>query len=291
MPPLMLAVGRTARLVTSDRKLWLPFMIAAFVEVLFIALLWLAPHPPFSKVLAPPIRFFFSDRVLHYPWHLWFLYHSMKHTHLVASLLIGAFMSGIACAMVRQLHEGKPLSLREALIKERIPYGKLLWLWGLIWALAKATTVLLTRIAPTPIGGFWGSLSAVIVLQALFVYAIPAAVFTRVRWWHALGMSVQETLRHPFSTFIVVSLSSALLIAYAVLISPSMAAQWMMKISPEFLLLCVAGRLIVWTVADAIMTVTVAHLWWLHRKPFKTSEKIPPSGVSIEPVEGPHVIA
>ncbi|MDP3703053.1 MAG: hypothetical protein Q8R78_01505, partial [Candidatus Omnitrophota bacterium] len=123
MRALASVVRQTLQLFGSQRKLWVPFLVVACVEVLFLGLIWLAPHPPFSKLLAPPIRYFFGDRVLHYPAHLWFLYHAMKHTHLVASTLVGAFMTGVACAMVRQAHEGTPLSLRNALVGGQARYG------------------------------------------------------------------------------------------------------------------------------------------------------------------------
>ena len=87
---------QTAKLFGAHRKLWLPFLAAALFESLLVLAIWLAAQPPFSKVLAPPIRYFFSDRVLHYPAHLWFLFHALKHTYLVAAVLVGAFMSGVA---------------------------------------------------------------------------------------------------------------------------------------------------------------------------------------------------
>jgi hypothetical protein len=98
-------------------------------ELFFLLLVWLAPHAPYSTILAPPVRYFFGDRVLHYPWHIWFLYHAMKHTHFVASTLAGAFMTGVACLMVQQRYAKTPVSFRDALVSPDIKYVRLLLVW------------------------------------------------------------------------------------------------------------------------------------------------------------------
>ena len=90
MDALKRTFQHAAKLLGPDRALWRPFLATLLVEFLLLLLFWLAPHPPFSTLLAPPIRYVFGDRVLHYPRHLWFLYEAMKHTHLAASVLVGA---------------------------------------------------------------------------------------------------------------------------------------------------------------------------------------------------------
>ena len=119
------AFRQTAKLFGAHRKLWVPFLLVAVVQAIGLLLVWLAPQEPFSKLLAPPIRYFFSDRVLHYPTHLWFLFHVMRHTQLIASTLIGAFLSGVACVMVRQTYAGQP-SMRDALASRDARYWTLM---------------------------------------------------------------------------------------------------------------------------------------------------------------------
>lgn len=281
MKALWLTLRQTAQLARSQRKLWIPFLVVAFVELLFIGVIWLAPHPPFSKLLAPPIRYFFGERVLHYPAHPWFLYHAMKHTHLVASVLFGAFFTGIACAMVRQIHGGIPLSLRTALISKQVRYGAVTLLWLITWGLAKGMTEGLDRFAPKDAWVFWLGVGVILILQALLVYAIPAAVFEGSTWWKAVIQSVRETFRYPVTTGLVVIVPSAAVILFAVLAPSARVAQWMMQAAPEIALAFVAARLIVWTVADALITVAIAHLWWIHRA--GQPARVRP-GISIAPV-------
>ncbi len=263
MGPLAATGQRLLQLFSSHRRLWLPFLTAALLEVLLLGVLWLAPQSPFSTLLAPPLQFFFGRKILHYPWHLWFLYYAMKHTHVLASLLLGAYLSGVACEMVGQGYRGQPLSLREALVSRRVRYGTVTMLWVVSWAAVRAATEAFARFVPV----WWGVALVAIGLQALLVYAIPVAVFERTPWWNALWRSVRETQRHPVSTVLVVAAPNVALLAFAMQFSPTGVWQWMRHTTPELVLWVVTAQLILWTVADALLTVAVAHLWWLRRAP------------------------
>lgn len=265
MQALWLTLRHTVKLVGTQRKLWLPFLVTAFVEALFVGVVWLAPQPPFSTLLAPPLRYVYGDHALHYPWHLWFLYHTMKHTHLAASIVVGAFMSGVACAMVGQTHQGQRLSLREALVTRRVRYGTLLMVWVVTWSLATGLGEAVASFAPKTPQVFWISVGLTLLLQAFVVYAIPAAVFHGASWWRALGQSVRETLRYPFSTLLVVAVPSAGIMLFALGCSSQQVASWITRTEPEIAVAFIAARLMVWTLADALLTVTSAHLWWVHR--------------------------
>jgi tetratricopeptide (TPR) repeat protein len=250
----------------TQRKLWLPFVLTAMVEAALLGLVWLAPHPPYSVLLAPPIRYVFGERVLHYPWHAWFLFHVMKHTHLAASTLVGAFMSGLACAMVRQAHEGRRLSLRDALVSGQARYGRILLIWLVAWAAASAASTFLPQLMPNRTAALWAGIGITVLLQALFVYAIPASVFDGTAWFRALWRGLREAARYPLGTLAVVILPSAAVIGFVLATSSRSATDWMSRAAPEFALALVAARLAVWTIADAALTVSASHLWWAHRR-------------------------
>ncbi|MBI4342939.1 MAG: tetratricopeptide repeat protein [Candidatus Omnitrophica bacterium] len=256
-----------AKLFGSQRKLWVPFLLVAVVEALFLGLVWLAPHPPFSTYLAPPIRYFFSDRVLHYPAHLWFLFHVMKHTHLAALTLAGAFMTGVVCVMVRQAHDEQALSLREALVGKQVRYGTVVILWLITWGLAKGLGEAASQITQPALWMAWGLIGATVLLQALLAYAIPVAVFEQAKWWTALARSAREMLRYPVSTLVVVGVPSAASIVFGMVLTPQLVSHLMLRVAPEIAVPLVALRLAVWTVIDAVMTVAIVHLWWRHRAP------------------------
>ncbi len=257
----------TAKLLSSHRRLWIPFFVTFLVEAFFIAALWLAPQPPFSTLLAPPIRYFSGERVLHYPWHLWYIYHSMKNTNMLAATLVGAYMTGVACIMVKQAHEGRPISMREALLTKQVRYLRVVILWLITWGLAKASGELLTHVAPKSPTGFWIGVSGMVVLQSLLVYAIPSAVFEGVSWWRALVNSVKETMRHPVSTLVITVICNAVIIAFGVAFSEMRLIALMRDSAPELAFAFIGLRLVVWTIVDTVLTVGVSHLWLYHRDP------------------------
>ena len=199
MTVLWSVIQRTAKLFGSQTKLWVPFLLVAFVEALLLLAIWLAPQFPFSTVFAPPLRYFFGERVLHYPVHLWFIYESMPYTHLAAVTLIGAFMTGVACVMVRQTHEGAVLSLREALVGKQVRYGTVVILWAITWGAAKGITEFVGQHVKPSLGLAWGLIGATVILQALLIYAIPAAVFNRlVQFLHRFRrQNIYLILRRP----------------------------------------------------------------------------------------------
>ena len=203
--------------------------------------------------------------MLHYPWHLWFLYHAMQYTHLIVATVGGAFFTGIACAMVQQTHENVPISLREALANQKVAYGRMVVLWLIAWGVANGV---MKALAMSPLKGhqlLWSNAVALLLLQALFVYTIPAAVFDLLPWWKALLRGVRETLHHPLSTLIVVAIPSAIAIAFSTTLPSGRILQWMMRSIPEIAIPLAVARLTVWVAVDAWMTVSIAHLWCFHR--------------------------
>lgn len=252
MKALLLAWATTSRMFRNHARIWLPFAAIILLEVAFLGVLWSAAHPPFRAVLAPPIAYFFGERVLHYPLHLFFLYAMMNRIHGLAWILAGAYLSGLACVMVRQVHEGKTPCLREALVSRQVRYGRVTLLWLLSWLLVRFAL----RI-------HWGAAAA---LQVLLVYAVPAAVFYAGPGWRAFFRGVGESLRYPLSTLVTVLGPVLGLLALAQLLHPVRVAGMMSDAAtPEAVLWFLPARLLLWIGVEAILTVAVAHLWWFHR--------------------------
>ena len=267
-----LTLRHAAALLGHARKLWFPFLVAACCEVVLIGLLWLAPHPPYASLLAPPIAYVFGERVLHYPWHLRFLYAMMQYTHLASATLVGAFMSGVVCVMVRQAHDGTPISFRTVLVNRSVRYGTVLMLWLLTASFAAGASTAAMHLLGHSGWALPVQLGVTLAVQMACLYWIPASVFEQLRWWSALRCGVRETFRHPLSTAIVVLVPSAAVISFAFLASDARVSRWMAKTEPEIVVLFIAARLAVLTVADAIMTVSAAQLWWVHRAPRQISQ-------------------
>ncbi|MDP3703154.1 MAG: hypothetical protein Q8R78_02045, partial [Candidatus Omnitrophota bacterium] len=127
------------------------------------------------------------------------------------------------------------------------------------------------------------AIGATVVLQTLLVYAIPASVFSAAKWWKALWLSIRETLRHPVSTLLLVAVPTTAVIAFSVAFSPGRVGQWMQQSDAEIVFIFIVGQLILWTVADVLVTIGIAHLWFSHRAQ--------PAATSVSTSPAPHVKA
>lgn len=263
MGKLLSAIRETGKLFTSQRRLWIPFLVVAVIELLVTFLVWIAPQEPFAKLLAPPIRYFFSDRVLHYPAHLWFLYHSMKHAQLVAMTLVGAYMTGLACLMVQQVHEKQPISLYQAIKSKRVKYGRVLIIWVIAWSLARALAEFLPVYLPKTHWLAATMLVVLIVFQALFLFAIPVAVLQGANWWRSLLRSLFLAIRYPFSSLTIVTICAIPLIFIGYFLSSESMAKVVFQTIPELVFVFIFIRLTIWTVADTFISIAAAHFWML----------------------------
>ena len=262
------------RLFGSQYRLWAPFLLIAGFQVFLIGLVWLAPHAPYSTLLAPPIRYFSGDRVLHYPVHFWYLYHVMKQVYMVTNVVAGAYLSGLAALMVRQAHEGKAISIRNARLSGKARYFSLVALWIIIWLIASGIFKATGQIKLPHVFLVSINVGLAVLLQALLAYPITIAVLEGLPWWKALLRGLAEFFRYPLQTIGIVLVPSALLIAFAFFASESHLLKWMMDMAtPELSLLFVFARLGVVTAADAVITLGIARLWLFHHQPGRASGK------------------
>ena len=157
------------------------------------------------------------------------------------------------------------MSMRGALASKQVRYRTVVWLWLCIWAMGKLLGEGLGRVHFTSAAVSFGvGVVTTVLLQMLLAYAIPLAVFQRTGWMRALTGSVREALRYPFSTLLVIVVPSALVIAFSVLAHPTMVMEWSKDTRPELALAFAGGRLVLWTLADAMLTIGIASLWWAH---------------------------
>lgn len=256
-----------ARLIKHQKKLWLPFCFAAAIEAVLLFVIWLAPFPPFSVLLAPPIRHFSGDYLLHYPWHLWYLYHSMTNTHALTTLLAGAFLSGLAGLMVRQAHQKRAVSLRDAIISRQAKYPTLALVWLASWLATNGIFQAVKLFSLSGIAAFSINVLLAVLMQAVFIYPIFAAVFERLPWWKALWRGILEFFRHPWDTLLLTFPPSVALIGFAVIFNEGRVAKWMMGSGfPEMVFVFLLMRLLMVTAVDAVMTVGAAFLWCRHHE-------------------------
>lgn len=266
MTPLWDAWRLSTHALRKHPILWVPFLASAAVEAVFISLVWAAPHPPFSSLLAPIVRYFFGEANLHYPAHLWFMYFAMKYTNAAASFVAGAFFSALACALLEQAYWRVPVSPRSALASGRIRYRRVVAVWTATWVIAKLCMDLFVRIAPRTHAGLAAGIALTLGLQALFGYAVPLTVYQNCSWWRAVGRSVREAVQSPAATLCVSAVAGAPVIAWS-LYAPAVRVGAWMRQAPEIVLGFIAARWAITAASDLLLTVGLATLWFVRHRP------------------------
>ncbi len=84
----------------------LPFTIVAFIEGISLSLLFLAPRPPLSTLLAPPIRKFVGESYLHYPYNFLMLPSLFDYVNIIITIFIASLMIAWSVGMIKEINEG-----------------------------------------------------------------------------------------------------------------------------------------------------------------------------------------
>lgn len=103
-------VKATFQNLRKNPSLFKPFLYLSLIELLGLALIYYAPQPPVSLVLAQPIRAFYGEPALHYPGHLLVLPQIFRIWQIIAGVIFGSLLTGITISMYNQ--EAKGMSLR-----------------------------------------------------------------------------------------------------------------------------------------------------------------------------------
>ncbi len=233
----------------------------AFVQIFVLILLGLAPHPPLDWLLAPPIRFFANENVLHYPWHLLWLYHVTPRVHAIAMVLLGAGLSGIAARLAAEAAQERPASLRLIFASRRVRFSQCLLAWLVIWLLSELLAHGLRMLSLPGMLALGSYLAGVTLLQAFSVYAIPAVALSGLSAARALLASAQRCFRSPLETLGIVLPPLAILFLFSLISTENRIGAWLLRTEPEWVVAPIGLRLVLWTVADAWLTTAAAITW------------------------------
>jgi hypothetical protein len=114
--------------------LLLPYTAFALLESLLLVAVFLAPQlPSLIPLVAPPIRVFFGEQYLHYPYNLVFLPFIFCYADMVLSLLIGPVAAGMTVEMISQAKNNLKPQIFLSLKKTAKKYIFLLGVWLVVF--------------------------------------------------------------------------------------------------------------------------------------------------------------
>lgn len=213
----------TGRLLSVFPAIFMPFAVIFGLELAAILLLHLAPRPPISAVLGPPVRAFFGEPYLHYPMDLVLLPQLVEYCEIPLDLLVGCLMAGAVSWLTGQaLMKGTPGLRWTSGVRKAFPrYFGLFFVTFASYMLVKGGytvgrdgLALFLNLFPKLEAGIpprFGNLvllavSFVVgsVIEMLFTYAVPAMAVENLSLFKAVRASLQLMKTNLGATFLLV---------------------------------------------------------------------------------------
>ena len=194
-------------------KLLAPFLIMGCIKTALLTILVLFYLPPVHKILVPILGYFYSDRVLHFPYFYMvlpqiFMYGSSLVLDLVFGVVLYAAAVFVIGTNIKQERGGLIEGLRTALKS----YGSLILVWFL------KTTILTvifqfgwSLIIPILYGLPFADFSSFLIVQiaglivtAFLVYAVPAIMLHHQSFLPAVLTSIKFAGKNFIYSFFLV---------------------------------------------------------------------------------------
>jgi hypothetical protein len=257
--------GTALSAIGKDPKIYLPFLIFAGIELLSLIVLYLAPRAPLRSVFGPIIRTFWGEQFLHYPQNFLLLPKLAGLARMNLSVLFGSLLTGVAVAYLYKM----------SFLKAVRKYGNLLFIVFILtisyYVLYKVMFIVLVKYFQAGHAKllFWGPnawlgpfLSILnqllaLVLQSLFVYAIPIILTTERKFIGAIIGSARVFMKNFVLTILMVGIP--MLIAIPLLFLNYNSQYLMTKIAPEVIFwLGVLGIMVNSLLLDPMITLSTA---------------------------------
>ena len=246
-----------------------PFLLYAGVQTVVLLLVAGFTVRPFSLFVPALMRWRFGEEALHYPNNFMVLRGAMGDVDTVLAVLLGALVTAAGVHLFSAFYGGTKEKFHEGMSAGRAAYVP-----ALVVAVIVAVLSHLAFRVPLSV---WGGLAdsnpmrfrmlrlllvgVVLVVQSIFVFAIPAIVADGKRLGEALGSTLSISLRNPLTAFLIVAVPAALELLPAWIMRNS--ALIIYRFSPEFLTV----GMLVWIIAILFInyaTVGAATRFYLH---------------------------
>ena len=253
----------------ANPNLLIPFFIVGIFDFLILGVIYLAPRPPLSALLAPPIRAFWGEKFLHYPFNLLLIPHLFNYGHIISTAFIGVLMTGLAIGMLSEAkEEGRP-SVLVNLIRAAKRYPSLVAIWLVMFVLVtivfKGLPFILRLKQPTALQiVFYVSFFISILIQVVFIYALPAVMIEKKRTWQAIKRSISFSKSLFLPTLLLVMIP--MIIYLLLIILRGRLPILITKSFPEVILIFLGLGIVVSVIIDCLITYSTAILFLQQRR-------------------------
>lgn len=240
------------------------FLFIAFIDLVALFLLWLAPSEPVSFLLAPIIKTFWSSDFLHYPANFLLLPKLFSHAHFLILSIFGLIVTGITIKKIDAYLEGESLSISGAIGPVLSKYLALLVTWLVSYAVFTYGLKSLAGFAPNV---FWIQMALgfilAVVIQSLFSFLIPAIMLSGKGFFKSLWLGFCAGAKHFFKISLIIAVP---IFAVAMLSLAKAFVPHFITFNPELTLWVLVAGIFVTMVVDYFITATTAILYIQVRK-------------------------
>ena len=238
-------------LLKKDPTLSLLFIINALLDLATLIFLFLAPFAPVSYLLAPVIRTFWSDAYLHYPQNFVLLPKLYNNAHLLVTMTVGIFISGLVIKKIEgEMRGGKCVSLVSAGREVFKRYFSLLLLWLFSYGLFATGIKILLPMIPKNLGlqlggtFLWG-----LICQSLAAFLMPSLLLLNKGFFKKVGVGLRYGVKNILVTAGLIAAPLAL----------AMVLSFFRWLTPFFIKLC--PELVLWVLALGCGLMTLVDMW------------------------------
>ncbi len=254
----------------------LPFFITAICNALTLAVLYYFPRKPWSLFFASPIRNFKGEKFLHYPSNFLVLPELFYYFQIFIMATVGIIMFGMAVNLIYQANSGNVLPRPAGSFNKSVRrYLTLIGIWATLFVLsfiilkvpaiilvkflgAKPITLILLRIF------FYSGFILVIIIEALLVYAYPAAIIDKKKYFASLKNSFGLSKRVFIASLILVAAPRLLEVGY--IIARGYMIPFFVKHVPELSVGVIAFGIVLVLFTDFFVICAVTNLYILAKE-------------------------
>jgi hypothetical protein len=239
----------------------LPFIIFAGIEAVVLTLIYLAPQAPFNAVLAPPIKTFKGEMFLHYPANFLIIPELSSFFRSILTVLIGSLLAGSAALMIAQVFQKKTVVFASSFAESAKKYFQLFVIILLAVVILHYSYKGFRKPGLLPL---FINVIIMLVVQALFVYAVPFLIIGKEKLFKAIWRSIVFFSRNIWQTLLIVTLP--FLFYIPIIILQYNTAYLIDNVFPESVLAVAYLSIVISSlIVDVLVTVS-ATLYYLNNK-------------------------
>ncbi len=205
----------------EHKEILFPFCITAFIQLLFLEILYFYPRYPLNIFFGPLIRRK-SELYMHYPFNFIYLPELYQYVQIFVYIFISVYFVGVAVSIIQSINRGEKIQIKQAfqrassvyvhlVLNSLLAFGLVMWLFRLTKLLIlramqiRSTTGIFFILKKSVIlGAPYLNLIFSILVTVLFLYVIPIIIIEQKKIFSALYINFKLLFRSLRLSFVVV---------------------------------------------------------------------------------------